>query len=824
MKKYLLLILLLTCILRVSAQVYLLSGRVTDKQTHKPVGFTSVYIKNSTYGTTANENGNYELKLSPGDYNIVYRFPGYQEITEKITISNQNVVHNAQMTDEIYQIRKFERTHGRAPDSAVDMIKKVMARRQYFLSQVRAYSCVEYIKGVQKLVKAPKSLMGQNVTAALNLDSSGKGILYQTESLSDYSFQQPDKVKEVVIAQRAAGQNTAFSYNRASDLAANFYKDIFTIPGLSSRGFVSPFAVNAFSLYDYYLVGSKSENGLVVHKIEVMPKHRFEQAFTGYVYVLDGDWRIYGIDLQLTSEANLLNLVDTLQISQQYVPIRDSVWEPLSVRYTFKGSVLGFGFEGYYLGLYNNYNLSPNYPDHFFDGERMHTDTVAKTRDSAWWDRQRPVPLTLQERSDYNRKDFMAEVQNSVNKYNAEKTRNNFNVIPYLVFGYKATYHNNKDSITTYPFIQTLYYNTVEGLGINLKGTYTHYFDDYRSFSVTPNARYGFADNLFNANMRVVYDYDPLKRGKFILGFGSDILDLSNVGTRSLYFNTLSTLLSEQNFVKYYRSEYGEFGYQHQITEDLVWQADLSYANRTQLYNTSFYSFRNYPYRHLTSNNPLMPDAPANDHSLLFPENQALTLSTSFTYTFDQQYDTRPTGRIYEPSPYPQIKLNYRRGFNGILGSDVNYDFASLELFHDHFAPDLLGYSSFKFVAGDFFNHARLYFMDYNHFLGNQGTTFDPTPGSFHFLPFYTYSTDGPFVEAHYEHNFSGCIFNHIPFLRRLKLDEIVGVNYLSTNQNRTYSEYYVGIQRFIFRIDYGFAYEGNKRYQQGFRIFYGIR
>ena len=60
--------------------------------------------------------------------------------------------------------------------------------------------------------------MGQSVTAALNVDSSGKGILYQTESLSDYNFELPNKIKEEMIASRSAGQNTSFSYNKASDL------------------------------------------------------------------------------------------------------------------------------------------------------------------------------------------------------------------------------------------------------------------------------------------------------------------------------------------------------------------------------------------------------------------------------------------------------------------------------------------------------------------------------------------------------------------------------------------------------------------------------
>jgi hypothetical protein len=115
--------------------------------------------------------------------------------------------------------------------------------------------------------------------------------------------------------------------------------------------------------------------------------------------------------------------------------------------------------------------------------------------------------------------------------------------------------------------------------------------------------------------------------------------------------------------------------------------------------------------------------------------------------------------------------------------------------------------------------------MDYNHFLGNQGLTFDPTyVGSFHFLPFYTYSTNGAFLEAHFQHNFAGSIFNHIPILRKLKLEEVIGANFLTTKSNTNYREFYVGVQRLIFRVDYGISYAGNQKYIQGFRIFYGIR
>jgi hypothetical protein len=261
------------------------------------------------------------------------------------------------------------------------------------------------------------------------------------------------------------------------------------------------------------------------------------------------------------------------------------------------------------------------------------------------------------------------------------------------------------------------------------------------------------------------------------------------------------------------------------VLNGVLLTTSLNYANRTQLFNTSFNHIETSKDRQYTSNNPLMPEAPADDHSILFPENKALTLNASVRFTFNQQYISRPSGKVDLPSKYPVVTVNYRQGINNVFGSDVDYAFGSLTVAQANIPIGVMGYSAFQVTAGDFFNRSKLYFMDYNHFLGNQGRTFDPTyVGSFHFLPFYTFSTDNAFLEAHYQHNFSGTLLRAIPFMRNLKLDEIIGVNYLNEKANRDYTEFYVGVQRLIFRVDYGVSYEGNRKYLQGIRIFYGIR
>ncbi|MBL4677551.1 MAG: carboxypeptidase-like regulatory domain-containing protein, partial [Mucilaginibacter sp.] len=767
-----------------------------------------------------------QFKLAPGNYNIVYRFVGYREKMVPVTIADHDERIDVKLDEEIFS-KEDTTTYNRKTDRGMAIMQQVLSNRERHMNEFKTYTCQVYIKGVQRLTKAPKSLMSSPVIKQLDLDSAGRGILYQSESLSQFNLQRPDKFKEITIASKNTGGSPAFSYNKASDLQLNIYQNIFYVEGLRSRGFVSPVADNAFQYYRYRLTGTTVSNNRTIHKIAVLPKSNRSSTFRGFLYIVDGDWRVYSADLYLTEENDNINLIDTLSISQQYIPVRDSVWLPASIQYDYKGSVLGFKFAGYYVGIYNNYKIDQEFPPGFFNGEVLKVDTAANSKPSGYWATTRPVPLTPQETRDYRKKDSLFAIQHSDPYLDSVQLENNkFSPLSYTIFGYEAKNRRTKESFYVAPLYLSVFYNTVEGWGIDERVKYTKKYDDLRQFSIEPVFHYGFSSKLVSPNVHAEYLFDPLKRGRIFTNFGAEVMDLNNVGTRSLWFNTLSSLLYENNYVKYYRNQYGNVGYERELANGILWTSSLEYSSRRQLYNTSYSHIFNSKVREYTSNNPLaLPGAPANDQSFLFPEHQALTFKTSLEFTFGQRYITRPDGRTFVPSRYPKVVLNYRKGINGAFGSDVNYDFVSVDISQDHIQMGLTGYSSFKISAGDFLNRRNVYFMDYNHFLGNQGTTFDPTYiGSFHFLPFYQFSTNAAFLEAHYQHNFAGALFSRIPFMRKLKLEEIVGANYLTEKFNQNYSELYVGIQRLFFRVDYGISFTGDKKYIQGFRIFYGIR
>ncbi|MGI4727226.1 MAG: DUF5686 and carboxypeptidase regulatory-like domain-containing protein [Janthinobacterium lividum] len=825
MKFFFLLLLLPFIILEAAfCQQISISGKITDEK-GKPVPFTSIYIKSTTQGTSANDRGLYEFRVAPGTYDVIYRYVGFKEKVEHLTVGSSNLQHNVVLDKEIYQLKEVS-VNGSGEDPAYAIIRKAIGKRKQYLNELQQYSCDVYIKGVQKLLGAPKKILGRDVQKVLQLDSNRKGIIYLSESESHFNFEAPDKVKEVMVSSKTAGRNNAFSFNRASDLQLTFYKDLIEFNGLSNRGFISPIASNALFYYRYKLLGRDVINGQTVDKIQIIPRREYDPVFRGNIYIVDGQWRIYSVDLHLTKSSQI-NFVDTLNLSQQYIPVTPKIWQPAFVQYSFRGKVFGFKFDGYFIGIYKNYDVTPNFPKKFFNGEVMKITKEVNKKDSAYWNQNRPVPLSAEEKYNYKFKDDTSGRKQSKPYLDSlEKANNHFKFLPFLIAGYTKNDRYDYTSLSFPALYKQIHYNTVEGFAVNLKATYTKSNEYRQAFSITPNIRYGFANKLLSVNAEASYRYDPINQGRIFGKIGSDVLDLNNLGTQSLLINSLGTLLYHQNYVKLYRSEAAMFGAQREVARGILLTGQLEYANHRQLYNTAMLNKINQDNK-LTSNNPLNPAA----ETPLFPEYQSLTFRGSALFTFDQQYTTRPDGRFYELSKYPQVRLNYRKAFS-VLGGDENYDFGSINVFQNHIRLGLYGYSSFLISGGKFFTKNEIYYPDYKHFLGNESLTFNPQIGSFHFLDFYPYSNNTGYLEGHYEHNFSGFLLNKVPFMRQFKLEEIAGAAYLTqtpaagsiTKAYTSYSEFYVGLQRLIFRVDYGIAYNAEKKIHQGFRIYYGFK
>ena len=795
------------------SQSIILKGSVKDTR-GLPVPFASVYEKSTTRGTSANSEGEYQLKLSPGKHTLIFKAIGFNQESKDLDL-RATLTLDIVLNPTVYELNDVV-INAYADDPAYEVIKNAIRTRKRHLTEPDKYTADVYIKGLQKLLSAPKKFLGRNIDdigKQMGLDSNRKGILYLSESESKISFLQPDKLREEMISSKVSGSNRSFSFNRASDIRINFYENQLDLEGLSNRPFISPIAENALFYYKYRLIGTSIENGEMVNKIELIPRRNADPVFRGLIYILEDSWRIHSADLYVTKEANI-NFVDTLNIRQEFIPVNSKVWMPSSIRYDFTGGVLGFRFSGYYIALFKNYDLNASLKKKDFTEVLKITREVNK-KDTAYWKQVRPIPLTNEEQIDYvNKEDLAAKRESKVYLDSLDKVNNKLKPFRLLLgAGYNPRNRFKKEYYRFGSLVNSAFYNTVEGFGLNYQASYSKQIDSLTNkfLNLTGKVRYGLSsEKLYGSFFGTI----PLKSSRIGFNIGTDVLDLNNNLTIVQLGNSLNSLFYERNLLKLYESKFLNFSFSKPLGS-VQTSFTASWANRSSLQNTSDYKIRDLERREFTSNNPLIPvsDLP------LFLENQAFKIGLRATYAFSNDYATYPAGKFFRPSKYPQLGINYTKGISGIFGSDVNYDVVSFDLTKSDIKLGLLGKSTFWIGAGKFLNAKSIYFPDFKHFRGNKTLAYIPVANNFLFLDYYNFSTSDQYFDAHFEHNFSGFLTNKVPLLRKLKLSEIAGFNYLSTPALNNYSEVYFGLQFLNIRALYGMSYAEGKKVDKGFRI-----
>jgi hypothetical protein len=790
-----------------------LSGKITDEQ-HNPVPFASVYIKSTTKGTSANSEGEYTLQLPAGSYQVQFRAVGYKSEELSITLAGNKTV-NVVLQAQSFQLKDVTVNAG-GEDPAYAIIRKTIKRRKSHLNEVDAYTCDVYIKGLQKLLAAPKKFMGFDIQKAARengLDSNRRGIVYLSESQSKYSFEKPDNVHEEMISSKVSGSNRAFSYNRASDIKVNFYENSQNWGGLSNRPIISPIADNALFYYKYKYIGFSTENGQTVDKIQVIPRRAYDACLQGYIYIVEDDWRLYGLELFITKKQNI-NFVDTLRVGTQFMQVNQKVWMPSTIRFEFTGGIFGFKLGGYFISMFSDYDLKPKFNKKEF-AEVLRIDKSSNKKDSTYWENERPVPLTAEEKTDYQKKAVLARKRESKPYLDSlDSVNNKFHPGSFLLGGYRHSDRYNHEYYFLDPLLTSFRFNTVQGVALNYGAVFRKRIDtnERRGLEADAKVGYGFGDRIATGAAGLSL---PIAGFGFHFGAGSEVTDLNNTEPVSPLVNSLYSLFERENYQKLYQKQYLTLSVYRRIAGGLQATAGLEWADRRSLPNTSEYSFFDPNGHQYTSNNPLA----SNSNAPLFPDNQSLKFNFRATYDFSNKYETFPYGRHYIPSPYPTIGINYEQGINGVLGSDVNYSLLSTDISKTNVPAGIFGNTSFYIGAGKFLNNSNMFYPDFKQFAGNEVFFFKSGIDSFLLLNYYTYSTNTEYVEGHIEQNFSGFILNKIPLIRKLKLQEIVDVNYLSTPQLKNYTELGVGIQYLTFRIMYGTSFNSGGNIKSAVRL-----
>ncbi|TAH43775.1 MAG: carboxypeptidase-like regulatory domain-containing protein [Bacteroidetes bacterium] len=792
-----------------------LSGTVTELN-GDPIPFASIYIEGSTRGTTANIEGKYLLELTPGEYKIVFRFIGFKMKSENVSIGKVPVTLNVTMLPESYQLAEVKIVAG-AEDPAYAIIRNAQKKRKDYLREVEEYQCNSYVKSTQKLLSYPKKLFGQKIEIDQFVDTI-TNIFYLSESVSNFSFRQPDHVKEEMISSTVSGDPKAYSFNQASDMLLDCYENLVQIGNLTPRGIVSPISGSALFYYDYKLEGTFFENGVMINKIKLIPKRKNDPVFNGDIFIMDDSWRIHSLDLMISKDQQI-QVIDTFRIKQNYISVDKEKWMLFNTQYAYHFNILGFNGSGIVLGIFSQYNLNPDFPKGYFDGQVLKVNKESNKRDSSYWAESRPVPLTPDEKTDYTRKDSSRVVFESKQYLDSmDKLSNKFKIAN-IFNGYKHTnsYQNKFYSISS--FIQNLQFNTVEGWNTMIDYTYRKEWEDpmVRSFMLKPSVRYGFSNTHWNGKVETAYHYNSDRASVLKIEGGSDVAQFNANNPISPILNSMYSLLARKNYMKIYEKRYGRIEHESELFNGLKLGLASEYADRIPLRNTSTYAIASTGDRVYTSNVPLFPQ---NDE-LHFQRNESFSIEIKFRVRFRQKYIDRPEGKYILGSKYPQLQFSYLKAIP-VFGSEAEYDLLKASV-SDNFRVGLLGRLSYQASVGSFVRKENLYFMDAYHFNGNKTwfTSFRLT--EFRNLDYYQWSTTATFLEGHAEQNFGGFLLNKIPLIRKLKLQEVAGIHYFHTERAGHYTELTLGVEKLNFiRVEVYTSFAEGKR--GSFGIVIGLR
>ena len=373
--------------------------------------FSSITIKGSSIGASANDKAKFSFTLPAGTYSIICQHIGYTAAEKKVTLTEDTELTFILGEQKLTMKEVIIKTGGEDP--AYQIIRNAIKKRNYFQKQVSSFSCDLYGKDLIKLRNLPKKILGKKIPDAdrkdMGLDSTGKGIIYLSESVSKVNIQQPDKFKMEVLSSRVSGSGGfGFTFPTFISLYTNNVT-VFT-ERINPRGFVSPLADGAIGFYKFKYLGSFWEDGKEINTIRVTPRRSYEPLFSGVINIEEGEWRIHSFKLLLTKSSQL-ELIDSLEISQLHIPVTNETWRVKNQLLHFNFKQFGIDATGNFLSVYANYNITPSFNKKFFDRVVIKYDTAVNKHSKEYWDTIRPVPLEKEEQKDYQVKDSIYLLQ-----------------------------------------------------------------------------------------------------------------------------------------------------------------------------------------------------------------------------------------------------------------------------------------------------------------------------------------------------------------------------------------------------------------------------
>jgi hypothetical protein len=804
MKKYCLLIVVLFPILVFSNTI---SGLVKDGKGNV-LPFSSILIKGTAKGTTANSKGKYIVQVEPGEYILICQHIGFKAVEKKVSIGNKDVEINFELLEQQYDLKEVVVKSG-AEDPAYEIIRNAIKKREEHLNEIKKFQCQVYIKGQLQLRNYPKKFMGDKVDFE-DGDTSKRKMIFLSETVANYAVD-GDKKKIDVVSTKVSGRSDGFGFSNPQ--VVSFYENIITIGrGLNPRGFISPISTNALNFYRYKFEGTFYENGIEINRIKVIPKRKYEPLFSGHINIIEGEWRLQSVQLTLLKEQQM-QFLDTLSIEQLYVPLKN-VWVTKQQIMFLAGKLFGFDFFGNFVQVYDQYDIEPSFKKKFFNSTWLKFYDSSNKKTLSYWDSIRPLPLLEAEAKDYQKKDSLEQLRKQP-KYldSLDRVRNKITGNNLLLTGINISKERKKEFIAFDPLIwlMGIAYNPAEGRLINYGIRFSKDFKGRERLFINPVFRYGFSNTHFNAYVNTNYSFGKKYINTISISGGQKVFQFNNNNPIGENNNTLSSAFWFHNYMKTYEAGFAKLGYSNAWGDGFTTYASVQFQDRRPL-NNSIDSLKGHAFA---------PNYPTELILQNINPHKAFIANIGITWRPGAKYVELPDRKISIGSKYPTFNASITKGMNGWLGSAVDYTQWHFSI-NDNLNLKLGGRISYKVEMGGFIDATKVFVPDYQHYLGNETAIASQYLNGFQLLPYYQYSNTEKFYStAHVEYHLNGLLTNKIPGFRKLNCFFVLGANALYIDNNTHYYEAFFSVENIfkIARLDLVQGFQQNADTRTGIRF-----
>jgi len=791
-----------------SASAQVIRGKITD-QTGEIVPFVSVYLKNSTFGVSANQKGEYLLQVKPGNYTLVFSLVGFQKEEREVKItSNQNVTLDI-ILRETTEMRALE-IYSDKRDIANEVVGLAREKRSAFANKAESVAFRTYMKISLEKESPIDSLTLDSLTTKDSLKTSKSDLeaifkkerLNLIESISEVKVS-PKGFREYILGFHDYAETKPFTgvsarmgmeigenniapepqqqvnpYLLSSEkafLEYDFYANLISLPQLADKPLLSPIGNGSALSYRYELESTFFENNRKIYKISVKPIFKTEALFQGSIFIEDSTFALTAVDLSISPFA--LTYHNDFRIIQNYKEVEPATYLPFRREFIYTVKEGKTTFHGSTRTDHSAFLINPTFLKGTFGNEVQTYNDLAFDRDSSYWEANRTIAMKDSEIKYIALCDSLKKYYSST-EYLEEKDSAYNRITFWDVTLSGIGYRNRKRNYSFYinPIIAQLVPFGIGGYRHRLGGTYTKEFENAKVLETTGDIDYGFTNKDVRGKVGVGFTYIPKKFVRTFIRAG-DFYDMINT------YASLGSIFSRSNYV---RSQTFSIAQRMEVTNGLFAELTLEYSDQKPITDLKLEQWSSDAFGEV--NEPID-----------FVRYLKSEIRLDVKYRHKQKFIIKRNKKIILGSKWPELNFVYRKGIPNAFGSEVNFDYLELGINHE-FNIARIGNASWNVLTGSFVNQKNLRILEHRYFRGSDAGFFSDPVRSFQLLgP--TLETSNYFFRANYMHQFEGLFLNKIPLINRLKLTEAAGTGILIIPEKKfAHSEFYFGIQR-PFRI-----------------------